>query len=343
MVRFNLFKWMFSYTPPILGQDNKVLQKRIAELKAVLLNGKKEWISIRGYNIKNPVLLFLEGGPGQSRLVSLRKNLSQLEQYFVVVNWEQPGTGKSYNSISQNNLVIDTYIQDGIALIKYLCEEFNNEKVFIAGESWGSVLGIFLVSKIPEKIKVFIGIGQIIDFIKSELWKYGKALDIANTRNDYKKIKKLELIGKPPYYGSDVIWKGANYTKYLLEFMNKDPYIYNKKGSKLQDIFSAEFNLCDKINYIKGNFITFSNVYPQLYDINLRNGYTNLRVPIYFFIGRHDITIPISLLESYFEELKAPSKKIIWFENSGQSPWINENQRFIDEIINIKSKVIERS
>ena len=71
---------------------------------------------------------------------------------------------------------------------------------------------------------------------------------------------------------------------------------------------------------------------------DLRTDYSKINVPIYFFLGRHDINAPISLVENYLNVLEAPHKEIIWFENSGHSPWINESDRFVRELISISKQ-----
>ena len=88
------------------------------------------------------MLLFLAGGPGGSQMAATRYELSELEKHFIVVGWDQPGSGKSYKAIKQSDLTIQTYIDDGHALTKYLKEKFSEEKIYIVGESWGSALGI---------------------------------------------------------------------------------------------------------------------------------------------------------------------------------------------------------
>jgi pimeloyl-ACP methyl ester carboxylesterase len=74
-------------------------------------------------------------------------------------------------------------------------------------------------------------------------------------------------------------------------------------------------------------------VYQQLYGIDMRTGYTKLEVPVYFFLGRHDINAPTVLVEEYERILDAPDKKIVWFEYSGHSPWINERDKFVREVL----------
>jgi len=67
----------------------------IAVLEKVTLGGSEQWITIRGKNRNNPVLLFLAGGPGGTQLAATREQLKKLEENFVIVNWDQPGAGKS--------------------------------------------------------------------------------------------------------------------------------------------------------------------------------------------------------------------------------------------------------
>jgi len=83
-------------TPPILGPDGKPLPGSIASLESVRLGGHEQWLTMRGQNVSNPVLLYLSGGPGQSDLPYVRVLFNNLEQDFVVVDWDQRGTGKSY-------------------------------------------------------------------------------------------------------------------------------------------------------------------------------------------------------------------------------------------------------
>jgi pimeloyl-ACP methyl ester carboxylesterase len=328
-----MFSQLTASTPVIRDENGKTIEGSIAELRLVILNGRKEWISIRGNSKDNPILLFLAGGPGGSQMAAVRYDLSELEKYFIVVNWDQPGSAKSYSAAK--NLTVDTYIEDGCALTYYLLDRFEQEKIYLVGESWGSALGIFLIDKSPELYHAFIGTGQMIDFVETEIMDYELALEIARKKGDTEKIKKLTANGPPPYYDKDVTWKSAEYLNYLSSYMTQNPSIKNSGYNTFRDIFSNEYGIIDKINYFRGIVNTFNHVYPQLYSIDMRTDYTNLEVPVYFFLGRHDINAPTSLVEEYFKVLNAPHKEIIWFEHSGHSPWINESAVFVHEIVNI--------
>ncbi len=316
-------------TPGIQGENS------IAELRQVTLNGRREWISIRGQDKSKPVLLFLAGGPGGSQMAAVRYDLAALEEHFVVVNWDQAGSGKSYGAMKIRDITPDIYIEDGVALTNYIREEFGQEKIYLVGESWGSALGIFLIDRAPELYHAFIGTGQMISFLDTELMDYDLAMRLAGERGDSKTMQTLEANGPPPYYGSDVTWKSAAYLQYLSGHMSANSEITNGGYNTFRDLFASEYGIFDKINYFRGIVDTFNHVYPQLYDIDLRRDYSSIGVPVFFFIGRHDINAPTSLAEEYYNLLDAPQKELVWFEHSGHSPWINESARFVEEVLRV--------
>lgn len=324
-----------AHTPQILDSNGKVQKGSIAELRKVELNGHQEWISIRGKNSNNPILLFLAGGPGGTQMAATRYELSGLEEHFVVVSWDQPGSGKSYNAVSKDKITADTYIRDGIALTDLLCKRFGTQKIYLMGESWGSALGIFLVHAAPEKYYAFIGTGQMVDFKETEIMDYKKAMELAKENGDEKTVKKLIANGMPPYYGKDVTWKSAVYLNYLSDYMVKNPEITNSSYHTGRDMLSSEYGIWDSINYFRGVINTFNQVYPQLYNVDLRKSCTKLQVPIFFFLGKHDVNAPISLTQEYYDLLEAPQKGIVWFDHSGHSPWMNESELFVKQTVRV--------
>jgi len=327
-----------AHTPRITDSDGNSPENSIAELREIELNSRKQWISLRGWDKNAPVLLFLAGGPGGTQMAAVRHELAELEKHFVVVNWDQPGSGKSYYAEKIKNITAQTYIQDGYALTEYLKECFSQDKIYLLGESWGSALGIFLADKYPESYHGFIGTGQMIDFAETERMDYAKSIEIAQSKGDTAVIEKLNANGKPPYYGKDVTWKSAVYLNYLNDYMASNPEIHNPGYNTLRDIASSEYGLLDKINFIRGIVNTFNHVYQQLYTIDMMKDYTKINVPVYFLLGRHDVNAPTILAEEYMQVLDAPDKKIVWFENSGHSPWINESEKFVKEVLSCFSE-----
>jgi pimeloyl-ACP methyl ester carboxylesterase len=327
-----LSQW-FASTPPILGADGRPLSGSVAELAAVELNGRLQWITLRGHDVDKPVLLFLAGGPGGSQLAATRKHLGALEEHFVVVNWDQPGAAKSYLAADFATLSPETYIADGHALTQYLRERFGQERIYLLGESWGSLLGVWLVQRYPEDYAALVGVAQMVAFLETDRYDYALALDIARERGDVGKVRALERQGPPPYYGAGVARKAAEYLLYLSAYMNANPEIHTNYDT-LGDLAAPEYGLYDKVNYVRGLLRVMDVLWPLLWEVDLREEAASLEVPVYLLEGRHDVNAPPALAEDYIQGLEAPHKEIIWFEHSGHSPWVEEAEKVVDVMVN---------
>ena len=304
----------------------------LASLEKIEINGTRQAISIRGESEDNPVILFLAGGPGGSQIQATRENLSELESDYTIVNWEQTGVGKSYNAHPIKSLTPDVYVKDAHALTQYLKERFNQEKIYLMGESWGSYLGVRLSKQYPEDYYAFIGTGQMVDFSETEQYCYDLALSLARENNDQQQIKALENLDEIPIKGKNISLEIGTYLVYLHNMMGRDSNIQQTDWNTFKIIFSPEYGIIDSINYLKGLYFTFSHVYQQLYGTDLRESHSDFKIPIYFLHGRHDFNAPTYLVKEYFEKIIAPEKKLIWFEHSGHNPWINESKLFQEKV-----------
>lgn len=331
---------VFASTPPILDTNGKPMPQSIAVMETVKLGGSEEWITIRGKDSRNPLLLFLAGGPGGSQLVLEQRALAELEDRFVVVNWDQPGAGKSFHAIDHAKLTPDRYISDAHELVLHLCQRFGKDKIYLSGQSWGSALGIMVVQRYPELFHGFIGTGQVVAFLENEKIRYDSALNLAEKRGDIQQVEKLQQQGSPPYYGNDVLPKMMTYLNDLNKYGNEyqNLAIAKPKSNILIDLItSSEYGLYDKLNLSRGELATVGVVFPQLWDVDFRKQAKRLKVPIYFLIGRHDRTTSPKLTEEYFNLLTAPHKELIWFEHSGHGSWMNEPAKFVDVMLKILS------
>jgi alpha-beta hydrolase superfamily lysophospholipase len=69
--------------------------KGIDEESYVSIGGVEQWVSIRGQDRANPVLLFLHGGPGDATSHWTFAVFAPWEAYFTVVQWDQRGAGRT--------------------------------------------------------------------------------------------------------------------------------------------------------------------------------------------------------------------------------------------------------
>ncbi len=319
---------MTAYTPKIDGVNP------ISELRKIEVNGRTEWLLIRGEDRTKPIVLFLSGGPGGSQLATSRYHFKALESDYVVVTWEQPGAAKSYGAIHPSDITLETYLDDGLEVVKYLREEFKQPKIHVMGESWGSAIGLMMVHEHPEYYYSFIGTGQMIDFLETERIDYQMALDDARKLGNKELVSKLEKQGPPPYT-SGVALKTNAYLAPLYATMSRAGKLNGTAFSTVDGPFGVEYGLIDKVNFVWGLYRTFDVFYPKLYYVNLRERCPVVEVPLYFFHGRYDYNAPVQLVEDYMKNLKAPKKSLIFFEFSGHNPWQTENELFVKHAIEV--------
>ncbi len=331
-------QWM-AYTPPITGEDGKPLTNSIASLEKVNLGGVDQWLIIRGQNVDKPVLLFLSGGPGGSEAGRVLHFNQELEKHFVVVIWEQRGCGKSFSLLNPESvLTVDRYVSDIIELTDILRARFNEDKIYLMGHSWGTIIGVRAAQKRPDLFHAYIGTGQMVNVKETDQTIYRMLLDNAEKTGDVQYAKELKDLGEPPYFGNNSI---SAYMKVLgREYgVFEKPEIKSEEYKREGDILmlalrQPEYGWLDRVGYMLGAMNTFNAVYPQLQDFDFREDALDLQVPVYFMLGRHDINSNYWLAEDYFERLQAPSKKLFMFEDSGHGMIWQETDKFHDIMVN---------
>ena len=150
-------------TDPIVDANGQTVAGSVAELTRVEIGGHDLALMIRGRSTENPVLLFLAGGPGGSELGAMRRHSEALEDDFTVVTFDQRGAGKSYDQLDPTStLTLDRAVADTIEVTNYLRDRFGQDKVYLAGQSWGTILGVLAVQRQPDLFSAFIGVGQMV-------------------------------------------------------------------------------------------------------------------------------------------------------------------------------------
>jgi proline iminopeptidase len=311
-------------TPAILDANGKPLSGSIASLEKVRLGGQDQWIMLRGHSTDKPVLLYLSGGPGQSDLPFVRVLLDDLTRNFVVVGWDQRGTGKSYSALDPTEtLTLDRAVSDTIALTNYLRQRFDEEKIYLLGESWGSTFGVLAVQRQPELYHAWIGSGQMVSQRETDRRIYQDVLVLAEKTNDTALAQKMRAYGEPPY--KDMPYANA-FVMGLYDRLSPaytPPQSYIKRGTEANlgpwGMLGSEYNWVEKVNVLRGLIDMFSVMYPQLQAIDFRQTVKQLEVPVYMLDGAAELPARRDLALEWFEQLKAPRKQQFTFENAGHS------------------------
>jgi len=311
-------------TQPFLGPDGRIIPNSIAEIRYLRLGGLSQWVMIRGESLANPPLILLHGGPGFSEMRLFRHYNGPLERSFTVVYWDQRGAGKSFNPhIPKSSMTVEQFITDLDELVDAVCARVGQPKVAIFGHSWGSVLGPLYAARFPEKVAVYVGSGQIGDWAASELASYEWALAEAQRLDNRKALNELRAIGPPPYASSSLWTERSWLQRFADQFQARA--LWNMGRIILGGPESSVFDLP---NIWRGFRFSLDVMWAEVSVLNLATLVPALQMPVFFFIGRHDHWVPPETSVAYFDMLTAPSKRLVWFEESGHEPFVDELEKF---------------
>lgn len=309
-------------SPALAGRDGAAAEEAVAELVRVELGGHEQWIEVRGARDDLPVLLYLSGGPGQSDLAFSRVLLEPLTSDFLVVGWDQRGAGKSYPDLDAATLTPQRAVADTIELARWLCQRYGQRKVYLLGESWGTLLGVLAVREAPELFHAYIASGQMVDPLETDEGIYRDLVTEAMASGNGDLVARLATMGPPPY--RSVLDYGTIMSHYpLLEGGYTPPEAYRRRGEASGigpfGILGAEYGPIEKVNVLRGLLDMFSVMYPQLQEVDLRRDAARLEVPVHVLAGEHELAARTRPAREWFDALRAPVKRWYAFEDSGHS------------------------
>ena len=307
-------------------------ERTINTFDNIEINGVQQWILIRGNDVSKPILLYLHGGPGHSIIPFAHKSTDKLLDDFIIIFWDQRGAGLSYDeNIPSNTMNIRQFIDDTQKVTDYLLKRFNKEKIFLLGHSWGSILGLYSVYENPEKYYAYIGVGQVINTERQEkiaLEWLEKCATIANNQYDIQRIKVL----------NEYNWADKNLVK------KYGGTLYKMTDEEIAEIKSSSPYFPEKYtNELNNKGLSFSVKYmwEDIKRVEFDTEIKCLDTPIYFFVGKNDFVTPTMPVENFYNDLTAPYKEIVWFENSGHRPDIEESDKFQKTLIRIGRNIVK--
>lgn len=250
----------------------------------------------------------------------------KLKDNFIIVNWDQRGAGLSYHDNLDTTLISEEQIiSDALELTKFLIAKYKKQKIFILGHSFGSVIGIHLAERYPDYYYAYIGMGQVINFNSSKDIVYEWLLDTLQSAHDKEGIKKIQEQGFPDInlvrkYGGEMRTRIDKY-----QIMKKSAYYYE---GYLDDRYKG-------LRFTQRYMNKFTKDIPKTIS-----EIVEFKIPIYFLVGRYDYVPSCAneLVEEYCKNIKAPKKKVIWFEESAHFPNLEEPDKFQKELIDILLK-----
>jgi pimeloyl-ACP methyl ester carboxylesterase len=319
----------------------------IERAQTVKIGGINQWVTIRGKDRRNPILLVLHGGPGYVLSPMSWWFQPGWEDYFTVVEWDQRGAGKTFLINDPKKLAPtmtrERMVADAAEMVSWLRKEFGKKKIFLLGHSWGSYMGLALARLRPDWFYAYIGTGQITDGPESERRGWRFAMDAARKEGNRRAIRELEAIapygekGKPiplknlyvqrkwvDMFGGVMAYRGGHQVE--TKIANLSPDYSDQEIRHIWDgnRFSEKFLLAD---VIKTNMTSI----------------ISLDCPLILLEGRHDYNVNSQLAADWFAKVKAPSKQFVWFEHSGHEAMNEEPGKFLVSLVRYARPFAEKA
>jgi pimeloyl-ACP methyl ester carboxylesterase len=286
----------------------------IHEQRFLTINGCQQWVTIRGQDRANPILLVLHGGPGSSYM-PFNSWLTAWEKYFTMVQWDQPGAGRTFQHNDHAHpveLSIDQLAADGIELTRQLRDLLDGSPVILLGSSVGSLVGLQMVRRRPEMFCGYVGVNQ--NSPRCDPAVYRLTRQAARQQSDRKGLRLLESMGADP--GRWTIHQHEHLMKHAIRLTKGVPdMVYDLMLPAL--MFAPSYTMNDIRDHQRAMAYSNRQLFSQLRAYDQRTPHDQFAIPIFFFLGERDIITPVAPARSYLEHIGAPHKELVIIPHAG--------------------------
>jgi pimeloyl-ACP methyl ester carboxylesterase len=302
----------------------------IDEARYVEVGGIQQWITIRGEDRNNPVLLFLHGGPGDATNLWGYAGFRLWLKHFTVVQWDQRGAGRTFGKnrdAPPEAITVTRMTQDGIEIADWLRKQLRKDKIILVGHSWGSILGVHMVKAQPDLFYALVGTGQVADPATSYTVAHRELLRKAEALKDERAIRELREVGPPPYpdgRGYGVQRKWSNF------FEGADAFLSSTVGFALA---APGYTLRDVNDWFDGQNVSAERLVPQTSTLAAQTLAGDFAVPVFVIQGAEDFTTPTSLARSFIDSIRAPAKAFVPIEGGGHFAVFMKSSAFLDQLV----------
>jgi pimeloyl-ACP methyl ester carboxylesterase len=318
----------------LLSRRASARARAIDETGFVSIGGIEQWIAIQGRDVRNPVILFLHGGPAEAQSPFL-KAFVPWQADFTVVNWDQRGSGRTYGrngattpGMSTPDMALDCLCEDAREVAEYARKRLSSKKVILVGQSWGTELGLPVVKRWPDLFYAFVGTGLAVSWAlkieAQERWARAQA----TAAGDEETLKALDEVASLPV--SDPKRAGAS-RKYRmspgdLEYLRMpNAFLGSKDG--------------DVADWLAGSQFSFPKLAPIEYAFDARKLGLDIPIPYFVIQGRDDHIAPLEVARDYVAEVRAPKKALVpidgghWACFTNASAFVEALRRYVTPLV----------
>ncbi|MFJ6013699.1 alpha/beta fold hydrolase [Streptomyces sp. NPDC092952] len=313
----------------------------IDESGFVRIGGIDQWISVRGDNRRNPVILELHGGPGAANHVFLPRTRAW-ERHFTIVRWDMRGAGRTFvrnGAEGQGDFTLDRLHRDAVEVTGHVRTRLGVPKVLLVANSFGTVLGLRLARSHPELYSAYVGTDQNIAGGGRDTSAYEALLERLRRTGKRKELARATEMG-----ADRAAWTTPQWSMYNKLVITSDPLSYDTmKTVVVRSLwFSPQHTLRGLGAYMKG--MTFSErLAPEAVTIDEWHEGTSFALPFFVFQGARDVLTPPGPARRFFDDVDAPVKDFALIPDASHFASFRHPGAFLDLMLTKVRPVLDHS
>lgn len=294
----------------------------VSELLTVELGGYKQKILIEGKSKNLPVVICLHGGPGSPVPFSAgcRGLFPEWTVKAIMVYWDQLGCGINNRKID-DSFKIKNFVDMTCDLVNYIKERFPENKLYLFGVSWGSILALESALRVPEKLDGVFVWGQVLKntlFCDEVFTAFEDAPKSVRAR-----VEKIKADGKD--CNDKLLDKNMHSLfKYIGKYTDGN---VNKKAEKLPIgkivmglLTSPDYSFKDFKAVVNNGYKGNISLWREVVSLDLPASLSAVKIPYKILQGDTDIITPTAAVLKTVAQCGNGNVTVNVIKNSGHMP-----------------------
>jgi pimeloyl-ACP methyl ester carboxylesterase len=293
----------------------------IDEQRFVRIGGQDQWVTIRGRDRDNPVILIVGGlgadGPGAVASPFLGA-FQAWEHDFTVVQWDHRGAGKTFARAGRKldpDLGVELISHDAMELTDYLRKRLQKRKIVLLGVGFGSTIAARLALDHPQAYSAYVAAGQIADRrVDRQAATHRRLMQLATAGGDQTTMDDLRLAGPHPFADTP-----RNPEKLAAFGRASGRYHARNPPHQERDVLTApHWSLGDALSIRAGMHASeakFGRSWDEGFDYPRLRG--TFRMPVAVVQGDLDLDAPLALSRAWLDQVEAPAKVLVAIPGAG--------------------------
>jgi pimeloyl-ACP methyl ester carboxylesterase len=298
----------------------------------VVIGGIRQWVTIRGTDRANPVLLIVGGtqvdGPGAVMSPYVRTFLPW-ERDFTVVQWDPRGAGKTFvenGGVVGPDLTLEQLVQDGLELTDYLRGRLGKPKIVLLGVNFGSTLGVKMIMARPDRFSAYVGAGQIVsNRAERERFGYERLLRLATAAADEAALADLRVSGADPWREPRDPLRVAAFQRAGARYRPPNPMNPMAVALSAPHWTRADLMAAQRASLLSEQAI--GRAWGEQFDFSTLG--PDIQTPVFVMQGADNDTAPTPMAEAWLDRITAPQKLFVAIPIAGNHAIETHTEAFL--------------